>query len=142
MQEIIKRVFFVLFPISLFFFLDYLIEKRLIISSIHETSHPSYRASAHPIRILDFDIHVGFPAPRALLHTFIQAYIVWKALKLRRPFYSLLVAFDHFYLSKKLDPFVMVNACSKYLPVPYKVGYADILAFIVRFFLLTWLILQ
>ncbi|KAH1082560.1 hypothetical protein J1N35_022321 [Gossypium stocksii] len=116
MERIIKRVFFVIFTISFFFFFSSFIQEQLFF--VRETSHPAYRASVY--HTFGFIIHYGFPAPRAVIRTVIQAFIAWKAYKLPWPFNVLLIAVDHFYLSTKTDPFYKEIVCSKLLLIPYQ----------------------
>lgn len=138
MQGIIKHVLFVIFTICIFYSLSYFLQERFVF--VRETSHPAYRVSGP--HVFGLSTAIGFPEPGAVIEALIHAYITWKAFKLRRPLYLLLVALDHFFLSTRKDPFYKENACTKPLFGPKKIVHADIFAFIVRFSLVIWLVLR
>lgn len=118
---------FFIFTVCLFFFssndaVPAFIQERFIF--IRETSHNAYRASSYTISGL-----ITF-LPFLALQSGVYAAIVWKALKLRGPFYYFLLVLYVSLLST--NSFVMF--VSSVVP-NYILGYAAVIAFTALFFL-------
>ncbi|OAY33524.1 ABC transporter G family member STR2 [Manihot esculenta] len=126
-QGITNRLSFFIFTVCLFFFssndaVPAFIQERFIF--IRETSHNAYRASSYTISGL-----ITF-LPFLALQSGVYAAIVWKALKLRGPFYYFLLVLYVSLLST--NSFVMF--VSSVVP-NYILGYAAVIAFTALFFL-------
>ncbi|KDP32165.1 hypothetical protein JCGZ_12626 [Jatropha curcas] len=126
-QGITNRLSFFIFTVCLFFFssndaVPAFIQERFIF--VRETSHNAYRASSYTIAGLITYL------PFLLLQSGVYAAIVWKALKLRGPFYYFLLVLYVSLLST--NSFVVF--VSSIVP-NYILGYASVIAFTALFFL-------
>ncbi|EEF35143.1 ATP-binding cassette transporter, putative [Ricinus communis] len=126
-QGITNRLSFFIFTVCLFFFssndaVPAFIQERFIF--VRETSHNAYRASSYTIAgLLTY-------LPFLALQSGVYAAIVWKALKLRGPFYYFLLVLYVSLLST--NSFVVF--VSSVVP-NYILGYAAVIAFTALFFL-------
>ncbi|KAF5747305.1 hypothetical protein HS088_TW05G00026 [Tripterygium wilfordii] len=127
LQGITNRLSFFIFTVCLFFFssndaVPAFIQERFIF--VRETSHNAYRASTYTIAgVITY-------LPFLALQAAVYAAIVWKALKLRGPFYYFLLVLYVSLLST--NSFVVF--VSSVVP-NYILGYAAVIAFTALFFL-------
>ncbi|KAF5749718.1 hypothetical protein HS088_TW03G00043 [Tripterygium wilfordii] len=126
-RHITNRLSFFIFTVCLFFFssndaVPAFIQERFIF--VRETSHNAYRASSYTIAgVITYLPFLGLQAS-------VYAGIVWKALKLRGPFYYFLLVLYVSLLSTNSFVVFLSSVVPNYI-----LGYAAVIAFTALFFL-------